>query len=111
MTKLISPPEAHYTVYKLTDPAGKIYIGCTGQKLKARWCRGQGYKNQTPIFECILYYGWENIRKEILCEKLTKTGAEKLEKWFVEFYDSNNPLKGYNCFTGNFFKKERHWRS
>ena len=29
-----SPPEAHYTVYKLTDPEGKIYIGCTGQSVK-----------------------------------------------------------------------------
>ena len=97
---LSSPEEAHYTIYKLADPAGKVYIGCTGQKLKKRWQNGKGYSKQLPIWSCILYYGWENIKKEILCEKLTKTGAEKLEKWFVEYYDCINPEKGYNRFTG-----------
>ena len=30
------PPEAHYTVYKLTDPNGKVYIGCTGKPVEKR---------------------------------------------------------------------------
>ena len=24
------PEGSHYTVYKFTDPEGKVYIGCTG---------------------------------------------------------------------------------
>ena len=32
--------EAHYTVYKLTDPEGKIYIGVTGQTVEQRWRKG-----------------------------------------------------------------------
>ena len=98
--KLVSPPEAHYTVYKLTDPAGKIYIGCTGQTVKRRWRNGAGYKSNTPVGRAIRTLGWNSIRKDILCEKLTKEGAEKLEKWFVEYYDSRNPEKGYNRYTG-----------
>ena len=31
-----APPEAHYTVYKLTDPDGKVYIGCTGRSEERR---------------------------------------------------------------------------
>ena len=98
--KLVSPPEAHYTVYRLTDPAGKIYIGCTGQTVKRRWRSGAGYKSNTPVGRAIRALGWNSIRKDILCEKLTKEGAEKLEKWFVEYYDSMNPEKGYNRMTG-----------
>ena len=96
----VSPPEAHYTVYKLTSPAGKVYIGCTGTNVKDRWDSGWGYRHSALIKKAIIAFGWVNFRKEILCEKLTKAGAEKLEKWFVEYYDSMNPEKGYNRMTG-----------
>ena len=105
--QLHSPPEAHYTVYKLTDPAGKIYIGCTGQTVKRRWRNGIGYKSNTPVGRAIRALGWNSIRKDILCEKLTQAGAEKLEKWFVEYYDSMNPEKGYNRITGGARKGAR----
>ena len=98
--QLQSPPEAHYTVYKLTDPEGKVYIGCTGQRVKRRWMNGRGYISQQPVMAAIRRYGRAAINKDILCEKLTKDGAEKLEKWFVEYYDSMNPEKGYNSFSG-----------
>ena len=106
--KLASPPEAHYTVYKLTSPSGKVYIGCTGQRVKSRWKRrGTGYDKGIPIREAIDFYGWQNFQKEILCEKLTKEGAEKLEAWFIEYYDSMDPEKGYNRYTGGSRKGAR----
>ena len=98
--KLVSPPEAHYTVYKLTSPDEKVYIGFTGVRVQDRWDSGWGYKRRTPIREAINHFGWKSFRKEILCEKLTREGAEKLEAWFIEYYDSMNPEKGYNRFTG-----------
>ena len=55
------PPEAHYTVYKLTDPEGKIYIGCTGQTVEKRWREGKGYSRETPIRRAIDEFGWENF--------------------------------------------------
>ena len=97
---LVSPPEAHYTVYKLTSPENKVYIGCTGQKVERRWRAGKRYWSHIPIGKAIGEFGWENFNKEILCEKLTKDGAEKQEAWFVDYYDSMNPEKGYNCFSG-----------
>ena len=101
------PAEAHYTVYKLTDPLGKIYIGVTGQAVEKRWNRGHGYPKKLPIRKAIDFYGWENFKKEILCEKLIRAGAEKLEKWFIAFYDSSDPEKGYNRFLGGLGKGAR----
>ena len=102
---LISPPEeAHYTVYKLTDPAGKVYIGCTGKPVEQRWRKGRQYKKGTPIRAAIDALGWDAFQKEILCEKLTREGAEKLEKWFIARYDSSDPEKGYNRFLGGLGK-------
>ena len=103
----VSPAEAHYTVYKLTDPEGKIYIGCTGRAVEKRWNKGHGYSKELPIRRAIDIYGWENFKKEILCEKLTKAGADKKERWFIAFYDSSDPSKGYNRFLGGLGKGAR----
>ncbi len=101
---LQSPPEAHYTVYRLMDPNGRIYIGCTGKTVEERWNRGRGYSKDTPIRRAIDELGWDAFEKKILCEKLIKEGAEKLEKWFIAYYDSSDPEKGYNRFLGGLGK-------
>ena len=101
------PPEAHYTVYKLTDPEGKVYIGCTGNPVEKRWGNGWQYHKNSPIHKAIRTIGWKNFKKEILYEKLTKEGGSKLEKWFIAYYDSGNPEKGYNRALGGFGKGVR----
>ena len=58
---------AHYTVYKLTDPEGKCYIGYTGKPVKERWDSGWGYNRGQPIRIAIDRYGWRNFRKDVLC--------------------------------------------
>ena len=93
-------PEAHYTVYKLTSPKGKIYIGCTGGSPTKRWNSGYGYQHNIFLNEDIKKYGWKAFTKEIACEKLTKEGAEEIEKQLIELLDARNPIKGYNVFTG-----------
>ena len=102
-----APPEAHYTVYKLTDPDGKVYIGCTGKTVEERWKNGWNYNCHSGIFKAIRKFGWVNFEKKILCEKLTREGAGKLEKWFIAFYDSANPEKGYNRALGGLGKGVR----
>ena len=99
---LFSPAEAHYTVYRLTDPEGKMYIGCTGLQPKRRW--GKGYTKNTPVRKAIDKIGWENFEKSVCCENLTREGAEKLERWFIAYYDSTNPEKGYNRALGGLGK-------
>ena len=98
--ELKSPKEAHYTVYMLRSPEDKVYIGCTGLRLYKRWDCGRGYADGVPVKCAIDRFGWKSFQKTVLCEKLTKEGAEKLEKWFIEYYDCINPEKGYNRFTG-----------
>ena len=106
--KFPSPPaEAHYTVYKLTDPEGKVYIGCTGKSVEERWKKGWNYNSKSLIFKAIRTIGWENFEKKILCENLTREGAEKLEKWFIAFYASADPDKGYNRALGGLGKGSR----
>jgi hypothetical protein len=99
--------ENHYTVYKLTDPEGKVYIGCTGKPVEKRWKKGWNYNAKSRIYKAIRLFGWENFEKKILCEKLTREGAEKLEKWFIAYYDSANPEKGYNRALGGLGKGVR----
>ena len=101
------PPEAHYTVYKLTDPNGKVYIGCTGKPVEKRWKKGWNYNCRSRIFKAVREFGWENFEKKILCEKLTREGAGELEKWFIAYYDSANPEKGYNLALGGLGKGVR----
>ncbi len=101
------PSEAHYTVYKLTDPEGKVYIGCTGKTVEERWKNGWNYNCHSGMFKAIRKFGWVNFEKKILCEKLTREGAGKLEKWFIAFYGSANPEKGYNRALGGLGKGVR----
>ena len=93
-------PEAHYTVYKLTSPTGKLYIGYTGRSPRSRWHNGNGYRHNTILNEDIEAFGWTAFTKEIVCEKLTKEGAEAIEKSLIEMLDTRDPEKGYNVFTG-----------
>ena len=97
------PPEAHWTVYKITGPDGKVYIGQTGLPLKIRWRKGYHLSDKSArgaIKEAMLKYGKENFSIEPLCENLTQEGAWELEAKFIELYDSMNPEKGYNGKTG-----------
>ena len=97
------PPEARWTVYKITGPDGKVYIGQTGLPLKIRWRKGYHLSDKSArgvIKEAMLKYGKENFSIEPLCENLTQEGAWELEAKFIELYDSMNPEKGYNGKTG-----------
>ena len=95
--------DAHYTVYKITGPDGKVYIGQTGDTLKKRWSRGYHLaekERRGAIGEAIAQFGKDQFTMEALCTNLTQEGAWALEAWFIDYYDSMNPEKGYNRKTG-----------
>lgn len=89
-----------YTVYKLTSPSNKVYIGITGQPIKSRWANGKGYKCCPAIFKAINKYGWDNIQKEILYEGLTEEHAKFIEVFLIGSYKSNDKRYGYNLTEG-----------
>ena len=68
----------NYNVYKHTFPDGKIYIGVSTNPLK-RWSNGHGYYFNVELDKAIKEVGWENIKHEILFDRLSKEEAEQKE--------------------------------
>ena len=89
-----------YVVYMHTSPSGKRYIGITSICPATRWARGNGYVNNTHFSNAILKYGWDNIRHEILCRRLTKEQAKEKEIELIAEYDAANNKRGYNKTAG-----------
>ena len=89
-----------YTVYKHVSPSGKIYIGQTCQVVNKRWGRGSGYKAHPHFYNAIKKYGWDNFEHVIIADSLTKKEADYLEKYLIAYYETMNPLKGYNLTKG-----------
>lgn len=85
-----------YSIYKLTLPNGKSYVGQTSQKPYKRWAGGSGYAENKELHNDILEYGWRNVIKEILEE--VEDGKEALvkEREYILKYKSNEPEFGYN---------------
>ena len=93
--------DAFFCVYKHTCPNGKVYIGKTCQKPEHRWLsNGNGYKRCVEFYRAIQRYGWENIKHEILFERLTKEEAEQKEIELIAQYKSNQKECGYNSTKG-----------
>ncbi len=87
-----------YSVYKHTFPNGKVYIGITMVDPKKRWSGGSGYRKQPKIYNAILYYGWKNIKHDILYTGLSKVEAETVEIRLIA--EHNSTKNGYNVENG-----------
>lgn len=68
-------------VYALITPDGMFYIGCSGLLPDERWKKNL-YKDKS-VWKYIEQYGWDNIRKVILCDSLTEDQAKKLEDLLI----------------------------
>lgn len=91
-----------YTVYKHISPSNKVYIGITSRKPELRWRKGNGYYNNKHFYNAIKKYGWDNFKHEILFENLSKEEAERKEIELIDYYNSTNPLFGYNHDNGGY---------
>ena len=92
--------EKKFLVYKHTSPVGKIYIGQTCQAINKRFRNGEGYVGSSHFYCAIQKYGWNNFSHEIISDNLTKSEADWLEIYMIEYYNSNNPEYGYNMANG-----------
>nr|DAS05408.1 MAG TPA: intron associated endonuclease [Crassvirales sp.] len=88
-------------------PSGKCYVGITSQAPECRWgndgCKyleiHKNGKLKHPYFaQAILKYGWDNIKHELLHEKLSKEEACKLEQKYIAEYKSQS--LSYNITDG-----------
>lgn len=70
--------------YCLITPDGMFYIGCSGRKeCWQRWNQNC-YKNECSFALYIDKYGWDNMRKVVLCDCLTEDQAKKLEDLLIQ---------------------------
>ena len=92
--------EKKYSVYKLTSPADKVYIGCTQQKPKDRWDYGCKYHNNKELSSDIKKFGWDNFEHIVLYSGLEEDEAYDLERELIHKYRSNDPRHGYNKSIG-----------
>lgn len=109
-------------VYKLTSPSGKSYIGYTTKTLQERFeghCKNK--KSHLYIVKAIRKYGPDSFITEEIDWTKTVEEAKIKEIYWIKYYDTNNPEKGYNMTKGgdgfdpesasihrkNFYKTER----
>lgn len=98
----------NYTIYMLTFPNGKKYIGCTKQNEKTRWKCGYGYKKNRVMFDDIMFYGWKNIKQEILYSNLSESEALKKESDLIIEHKTCDVSYGYNRSQGSISEVKHH---
>ena len=76
----------------------KVYIGRTvhTENPNIRWQNGYGYSRQEYFFKDIEEFGWNNFEHIILETDLTDDVVDIRENYWINYYESNNPEKGYN---------------
>lgn len=89
---------SNYSVYEHIFPNGKRYIGITSTRPEKRWISGTGYANQPKIYNAIKYYGWNNIKHNIIIDNLTKEQANALEQYLISSFNTID--NGYNVSIG-----------
>lgn len=90
--------DKRYTVYKHTSPEGKVYIGCTGDKVETRWKKG--YHHNVALTNDVEKMGWDNFKHEVISTNMDESSAYALEKELIHKYDSTNTDRGYNKSIG-----------
>lgn len=89
-----------YTLYCLTFPNNKKYIGIT-LKFNRRMSQHKYVADKGKKFKlhnAIKKYGWENVKKEIIIFNLSKIDSMTLEKQLIA--DMNLIKNGYNTTPG-----------
>lgn len=89
-------------IYKAIFPNGKVYIGKTITKLEKRIYKHvfDSRNLKTLMANAINKYGKENIKWEILKECLSIDELNFMEKHYIQEYNSNNFINGYNITEG-----------
>lgn len=96
-----------YSVYILTVPDGRKYVGTTAMPVKRRWNHGNGYRFCQPLWEIIRAVGWEAIVKEVVGCDLTENEASKLEQKLILKYRSTESGFGFNTEGGGLRSSKR----
>ena len=85
--------EEKWSVYEHIFPNSKRYIGIAKDP-KSRFANGEGYRGQL-VYEPIKFFGWENIKHNIVKTGLSKSEALMLERQLIKEYQTIT--NGYNA--------------
>ena len=96
-----------YSIYKLTLPDGRAYVGMTSNKPYRRWCGGSGYANHPAFYHEIQYFGWKNITKQIIEEVPDKETAVERELYYIGLYKTYLPEYGFNIQGKSHFQNQK----
>lgn len=100
-----------YSLYKLTFPNDKVYIGQTVDFV----VRMRGHKNDSfnpnrrsrncQVNNAIRKYGWDNVKREIILT-CKKSQIDIFERKYIKLFKAMNRDYGYNRESGGNRKKE-----
>lgn len=85
-------------IYKITSPSGRIYIG-QSSNINFRWNQYkklQACNKQILLFRSFKKYGVDNHIFEII-EECPNNLLNKKERFWQDYYDVLNSIKGLNC--------------
>jgi group I intron endonuclease len=86
-------------IYKITNPTGKIYIGCTiDWKRRFSEYRRLSMVGQRKLYNSLKKYGYENHVFEII-EECNETMLHEREIYYINYY--NCITEGLNIRLGN----------
>lgn len=90
----------NYCIYVHTNKTnGKRYVGQTKDNPEIRWgTNGRGYTKQR-FYEAIQEFGWDNFDHTILETGLNSVQADIREKYWISYFNSQEP-NGYNIDPG-----------
>ena len=92
-----------YTVYKLTSPSNKVYVGWTSRPLKKRLQDHmsevrRGYNR--PIQHALRKYPLDQWQQDIIIETTDYDSSLQCEIQSIRDLDTTDPNKGYNVSVG-----------
>jgi group I intron endonuclease len=76
----------------------KVYVGQTWTTTDKRW--KSGYSKQPHMNNAIKLYGKDNFYYEEIMSCQTQEDADHFEKYFIQYYQSNDRELGYNLRIG-----------
>lgn len=85
-----------FTIYCLTLPDGRAYVGLTSQSTRIKWADGWSYALNPPLYDGILEYGWQHIKKEELAKMSLEKEARDLEAILINRLKTYRQEKGFN---------------
>lgn len=75
-----------YSIYKITNPTGKVYIGQSSNvQTRIKWYK-RCAPDQPAIYNSIKKYGYENHQFKILVHGLSKESADNVEIELIKLY-------------------------